>query len=51
MYMKFLGIMMLIIIKRHLSNIWGSIYKTVKQHWGSSEKNFVYLKIFYYFQI
>ena len=30
--------MMLISIKQHQSNIWGSIYKKVKQHWLWDEK-------------
>ena len=29
---------MLICIKQHLSNIWGSVYEKVKQHWGRVEK-------------
>ena len=33
-----LGIMMAICIKQHLSNIWSSIHKKIKQHWGSVEK-------------
>ena len=30
--------------KHHLSNIWGSIYWKVKQHWGWVEKNIAYKK-------
>ena len=37
-YKKFLSMIMLICIKQHLSIIWSSIHKTVKQHWGSVEK-------------
>ena len=32
-YKKCLSKMMLICIKKHLSNIWSSIYEKVKQHW------------------
>ena len=34
-----LNTMMLICIKQHLRNIWSSIHKKVKQHWGWVEKN------------
>ena len=34
--------MMLICIKQHISNIWSSIHKKVKQHWGWVEKNIAY---------
>ena len=30
--------------KQHLSNIWGSIYKKVKKHWGWVEKMCCLLK-------
>ena len=33
-----LSIMIVIYIKQHLSNIWSSIHKKVKQHWGWVEK-------------
>ena len=33
-----LSILMVICIKQHLSNIWSSIHKRVKQHWGWVEK-------------
>ena len=37
-----LGIMMVICIKQHLSNILGSIHEKVKQHWGwVEEKRFL----------
>ena len=29
-------------MKQCLSNIWGSIYEKVKQHWGGVEKSAVY---------
>ena len=31
---KFLSMMMLICIKQHPTNTWGSIYEKVKEHWG-----------------
>ena len=31
--------MMVICIKQHLSNIWGSIHEKIKQRWGCVEKN------------
>ena len=37
-YKKCLGVMMLICIKQHLSNIWNSIHEKVKQNWGWVEK-------------
>ena len=37
-----LGMAMSLCNKQHLSNIWGSIYKKVKQYWGSVEKNITY---------
>ena len=33
-----LSIMIVICIKQHLSNNWGSIYEKVKQHWGWVEE-------------
>ena len=36
--------MILVCIKQHLSNIWGSIHEKVKQHWGWPEKNVAYQK-------
>ena len=38
-YKKFLSMMMLICIKQHLSNIWSSIHRKVKQNWGWVEKS------------
>ena len=35
---KCFSMMMLICIKQHLSNIWGSIHEKVKQYWGWVEK-------------
>ena len=35
---------MLIYVKQHLSNIWGSVHKNVKQHWGWAEKSVAYKK-------
>ena len=40
----FLGIMVVICIKEHLSNIWSSIHEKVKQHWNWVEKNVAYKK-------
>ena len=37
-YKTCLGIMMLICIEQHLSNIWSSINKKLKQHGGGIEK-------------
>ena len=37
-YKKCLGIIMVICIKQHLSNIWRSIQETVSKHWGWFEK-------------
>ena len=37
-YEMCLSIIMVICIKQHLSNIWNSIRKKVKQHWGWIEK-------------
>ena len=37
-YKMSLSIMMVICVKQHLRNIWGSIHETVKQHWGWLEK-------------
>ena len=36
--------MMLIYIKQHPTNIWGSIYEKVKEHWGWVEKNVLIIK-------
>ena len=35
---KVLSTMMLLCIKKHLSNIWSSVHEKVKQHWGWVEK-------------
>ena len=35
---------LVICIKKHLSNIWSSVYKCVKQHWGWVEKSVGYKK-------
>ena len=43
-YKKFLSMMMLICVKQHLSNIWSSIHKKVKQHWGWNKKSVAYKK-------
>ena len=43
-YMKRLGMVILICIKQHLSNIWSSVYKNVKQHWCWVEKSVAYRK-------
>ena len=40
--------MMLICIKQHLSNIYGSIHVKVKQHWGWVEKKCSLLKKVYF---
>ena len=39
-----LNMMMLLCIKQHLSNIWSSIHKKVKQHWCWVEKRCCLLK-------
>ena len=44
-YKKFLGMMMLICIKQHLSNIWISIHEKVKQHSGWVEF-YIYIYIY-----
>ena len=36
--------MMLIYIKQHLRNIWGSIQEKIKQHWGWVEKEHCFYK-------
>ena len=36
--------MMLMRIKQHLSNIWSSLHKKVKQHWGWVEQSIAYKK-------
>ena len=38
------SIMMVICIKKHLSNIWNSIHEKVKQHWVWVEKSVAYKK-------
>ena len=43
-YKKCLRIMMLICIKQHLSYIWSSIHRKVKQHCGWVEKSIAYKK-------
>ena len=43
-YKMCLGIIMVICIKQHLSNIWSSICETIKQHWGWIEKTCCFLK-------
>ena len=42
-----LSIMMVICIKQHISNIWGSVHEKVKQHWGWIEKTVAYKKSVY----
>ena len=37
-YKMYLGMMMVIFNKQHLSNIWSSIHEKVKQRWGWVEK-------------
>ena len=39
---KGISMKMLTSIKQHLSYIWSSIHKKVKQHWGWVEKNNAY---------
>ena len=36
--------MMLIYIKQHPTNTWGSIYEKVKEYWGWVEKNVLLIK-------
>ena len=49
-YKKCLSKMMLICIKKHLSNIWSSIYEKVKQHWDwVGKKSVAYKKKFVFF--
>ena len=43
-YKKCFTMMMLICIKQHLCNIWGSIHEKVKQHWGWVEKKLLLIK-------
>ena len=43
-YKLYLSIIMVICIKQHLSNIWSSIRKKVKQHWGWVKKSVAYKK-------
>ena len=42
------SMMMLTCIKQHLSNIWTSVYKSVKQHWGWVGKSVPYKKSVYF---
>ena len=35
------SMMMIICIKEHSTNTWGSIYENVKEHWGYVEKKCV----------
>ena len=44
---KCLSMMMLICIKKHLSNIWSSSHEKVKQHWDWVEKERAYKKSMY----
>ena len=44
-----LSIMMVLYVKQHLSNIWGSIHEIVKRHWAWVEKSVVYKKTFFYY--
>ena len=37
-------IMMVIVIKQHLSNIWNSIHEKGKQHWGWVKKKHCFYK-------
>ena len=41
---KCLSMIMLICMKQHLSNTWGSIHEKVKYHWGWAEKRVAYIK-------
>ena len=41
---KGLSIMMLLCIKQHLCNIWGSLHEKVKQYWGWLEKKLLLMK-------
>ena len=43
-YKTYHGIMMVICIKQHLSNIWSSIHEKVKQHWGWVNKKTFLMK-------
>ena len=43
-YKTCLRMMMVILIKQHLSNIWSSVHEKVKQHWGWSEKKCCFSK-------
>ena len=46
-YKTCIGIMIVICIKQHLSNILSSIHEKVKQHWGWVEKIVAYKKRVY----
>ena len=39
-----LGVMMVVSMKQHLSNIWSSIHEEVKQHWNWVNKMVAYKK-------
>ena len=43
-YKTCLSIFMVTCIKQYLNNIWGSIHKKVKQHWGWVEKKALLIK-------
>ena len=43
-----LGVMMVVSMKQHLSNIWSSIHEEVKQHWNWINKIVAYKKSVYY---
>ena len=43
-YKKCLSMMILICIKQHPTNTWGSIYEKVKEHWDWVEKNVLLIK-------
>ena len=44
------SIMMVLCIKKHLSNIWSSIHEKVKQHWGWLKKSVAHKKsVFFLF--
>ena len=46
-YKIYLNMMMVTWIKEHLSKIWNSIHKKVKQQWGWVEKKVAYIKNVY----
>ena len=41
---KCLSMMMLICIKQHPTNTWGSVYEKFQEHWGYVEKNVFLIK-------